>query len=273
MIPDLSVLWVIFFVLLLTVVVDRLLFKPVLASSAARGSDPIGARAGASVGRPRRRPRPRSSSGRPRAARAEIYREMDEMRRAALGRARGDRSRRPARGRSRRSPRPARTSTPRPRRRASGSRPTPSARRRGRRTDPRPQGLLIARSRTEPAHAIDSHVSPCPLDRRVDRWRRAALLARRWLDVPLAAVAAPAHAHARAGTPATHAAPAAQAAATQHEHGRRMARPSMPGLACRRSAKIVELRSSWSACSFYFLRTPLAGYLERAHHARSARTS
>ena len=30
MLPDLSVVWVIFFVLLLTVVLDRLLFKPVL---------------------------------------------------------------------------------------------------------------------------------------------------------------------------------------------------------------------------------------------------
>ena len=40
MLPDLSVLWVIFFVLLLTVILDRLLFKPILRVIAERRPEP-----------------------------------------------------------------------------------------------------------------------------------------------------------------------------------------------------------------------------------------
>ena len=36
MIPDITVFWVIFFVLVLTIVLDRLLFKPILRTIAAR---------------------------------------------------------------------------------------------------------------------------------------------------------------------------------------------------------------------------------------------
>src|ERR1044072_2431908 len=84
MLPNLSVLWVIFFVLVLTVVVDRLLLKPVLgvirrregaiesARASARGAGREARAAAAEFNRP------------PPAARAEMYREMDEMRRAAL---------------------------------------------------------------------------------------------------------------------------------------------------------------------------------------------
>jgi F-type H+-transporting ATPase subunit b len=86
MLPNLSVLWVIFFILVLTFVVDRLLLKPVLgvirrreeaiesARELARRSATEAAAATAEFDR---------KTG---AARSEMYREMDEMRRAALGR-------------------------------------------------------------------------------------------------------------------------------------------------------------------------------------------
>ena len=86
MLPNLSVLWVIFFILVLTFVVDRLLLKPVLgvirrreeaiesARELARRSAAEAQAAGAEFER------------KTAAARAEMYREMDEMRRGALGR-------------------------------------------------------------------------------------------------------------------------------------------------------------------------------------------
>lgn len=85
MLPNLSVLWVIFFVLLLTFVVDRLLLRPVL--------DVIRKREEAieSAGELARRSATEAQAAtaeferKMSAARAEIYREMDEMRRAALG--------------------------------------------------------------------------------------------------------------------------------------------------------------------------------------------
>ena len=85
MLPNLSVLWVIFFILVLTFVVDRLLLRPVLGVIRKREEAIESARELARRSARRRRPPPRSSIGRPTAARAEMYREMDEMRRAAQG--------------------------------------------------------------------------------------------------------------------------------------------------------------------------------------------
>jgi F-type H+-transporting ATPase subunit b len=82
--PNLSVVWVIIFLLVLTVVVNRLLLRPVLevirkreeAVDSGRGLvwySSAGAQAAAD-----------EFDRRTTAARAEIYKEMDEMRRAAL---------------------------------------------------------------------------------------------------------------------------------------------------------------------------------------------
>jgi len=83
--PNLSVLWVIFFVLLLTFVVDRLLLRPVLdvirkREEAIESAGEL-ARRSATEAQAATAEFERKTS----AARAEIYREMDEMRRAALG--------------------------------------------------------------------------------------------------------------------------------------------------------------------------------------------
>jgi F-type H+-transporting ATPase subunit b len=86
MLPNLSVLWVIFFILVLTFIVDRLLLKPVLGVIRRREE------AIASAGELARRSAAEAQAAtaefdrKTGAARAEMYREMDEMRRAALGR-------------------------------------------------------------------------------------------------------------------------------------------------------------------------------------------
>ena len=84
MLPDLSVVWVIFFVLLLTIILDRLLLKPILRvmeqrEHAVRSARELAERAGSEA---------RSASAefdqKVAAARADVYRQMDEVRRAAL---------------------------------------------------------------------------------------------------------------------------------------------------------------------------------------------
>ena len=86
MIPDLSVLWVIGFVLLLVVLLDRLLFTPLqrimrerqgAIDSARRLADDSAARAAQASA---------EIDEKTKAARAEIYRQMDEQRRKALER-------------------------------------------------------------------------------------------------------------------------------------------------------------------------------------------
>ena len=86
MIPDLSVLWVIGFVLLLVVLLDRLLFTPLqrimrerqgAIDSARRLADDSAARAAQASA---------EFDEKTKAARAEIYRQMDEQRRKALER-------------------------------------------------------------------------------------------------------------------------------------------------------------------------------------------
>jgi F0F1-type ATP synthase membrane subunit b/b' len=86
MLPNLSVIWVIFFVLLMTFVLNRFLLIPVLdvirkreeASGSARELAARSAREAAAAST--------EFDRRTTAARGEMYREMDEMRRAATDR-------------------------------------------------------------------------------------------------------------------------------------------------------------------------------------------
>jgi F-type H+-transporting ATPase subunit b len=82
--PDLSVLWVIFFVLLLTVILDRLLFKPILRVIAEREHAIRSARELAERSATEARAATAEFERKTADARGEIYRQMDEMRRAAL---------------------------------------------------------------------------------------------------------------------------------------------------------------------------------------------
>jgi F-type H+-transporting ATPase subunit b len=83
-IPNLSVLWVIFFVLLLTVILDRLLFRPLLRTIAQRETAIRSARELAERSANEARAATAEFEQRTSVARAEIYKQMDEMRRAAL---------------------------------------------------------------------------------------------------------------------------------------------------------------------------------------------
>ena len=84
MLPDLSVVWVIVFVLVLSVVLDRLLLRPVTRIMKAR-EDAIGsARELAETSRARAQAAMDEFDAKTRAARAEVYRQMEENRRAAL---------------------------------------------------------------------------------------------------------------------------------------------------------------------------------------------
>lgn len=84
MLPDLSVFWVIFFVLLLTVLLDRLLFKPVLRVMAQREDAIRSARELAERSASEARAAAAEFEQKTADARGEIYRQMDEMRRSAL---------------------------------------------------------------------------------------------------------------------------------------------------------------------------------------------
>ena len=85
MIPDLSVAWVIFFVLLLTVIVDRLLLRPVLRVIEAREEAVRSARELAERSANQARSAAAEFDRKTTAARSEIYKQMDEMRKSALG--------------------------------------------------------------------------------------------------------------------------------------------------------------------------------------------
>src|SRR5262249_25978318 len=86
MLPNLSVIWVIFFILVLTMVVDRLLLRPVLGVIRKREEaiawGGLLAERSAVEAKAATEEFERKTS----AARAELYREMDDMRRAAMGR-------------------------------------------------------------------------------------------------------------------------------------------------------------------------------------------
>jgi F-type H+-transporting ATPase subunit b len=86
LLPNLSVIWVILFVLVLTVVLDRLLLRPVMGVIRAREEAIASARALAERSKSEAQAATAEFEQRTSAARAEIYREMDEMRRTALGR-------------------------------------------------------------------------------------------------------------------------------------------------------------------------------------------
>jgi F-type H+-transporting ATPase subunit b len=82
--PNLSVLWVIFFVLLLTFVLDRLLLRPVLDVIRRREEAIASARDLANRATSEAQAATAEFEEKTNAARAQMYREMDDMRRAAL---------------------------------------------------------------------------------------------------------------------------------------------------------------------------------------------
>ena len=83
-IPGLSVVWVIIFVLLLAVLLDRWLFKPLLRVMDERASRVKAAIDLAQAAAEKAREAAAEFETRTRAAQAEVYREMDEKRRVAL---------------------------------------------------------------------------------------------------------------------------------------------------------------------------------------------
>ena len=84
MLPDLSVFWVVLFVLLLTLILDRLFFRPLLAIIKQR-EDAVGsAKALADQAAAEARRATEEFDRQTATARAEVYKQMDEMRRAAM---------------------------------------------------------------------------------------------------------------------------------------------------------------------------------------------
>ncbi len=86
MIPDLSVIWVIFLVLLLTVLLDRLLVRPMSQVMQQRDGAIRSARELAEASRARAQAASEELDAQTRAARGDVYRQMDEKRREALER-------------------------------------------------------------------------------------------------------------------------------------------------------------------------------------------
>ena len=86
MIPDLSVVWVIFFVLLLTVLLDRLLLRPMTRVMSERDGAIRSARDLAEASRAKAQSASDELESKTRAARGEVYRQMEEKRREALER-------------------------------------------------------------------------------------------------------------------------------------------------------------------------------------------
>ena len=83
MIPDLSVFWVIFFVLLITTLLNLLLFKPLLAVKSKREGAVKSARALAESAAARAQQAADEFELRTKAARTDVYQQMDATRRAA----------------------------------------------------------------------------------------------------------------------------------------------------------------------------------------------
>jgi F-type H+-transporting ATPase subunit b len=82
--PDLSVVWVIFFLLILTVILDRLLFRPIQRviqqrEAAARSARELAERSAREAAAATAEFEQKTA-----AARADLYRQMDEVRRTAL---------------------------------------------------------------------------------------------------------------------------------------------------------------------------------------------
>jgi F-type H+-transporting ATPase subunit b len=85
LIPDVSVLWVILIVMLLAISLDRFLLKPILKVMAERETAIRSAQDLAERSASEARAAAAEFEQRTAAARAEIYRQMDEMRRQAMG--------------------------------------------------------------------------------------------------------------------------------------------------------------------------------------------
>jgi len=86
LIPDFSVLWVIAFVLLLSVLLDRLLMRPITHVMSAREGAIQSARELAESSRAKAQAAADELEARTRAARSDVYRQMEDKRRAALDR-------------------------------------------------------------------------------------------------------------------------------------------------------------------------------------------
>lgn len=86
MIPDLSVVWVVFLVLVLTGVLNRLLLRPMTRVMADRDGAIRSARELAEASQARAQAATEELDARTRAARGDVYRQMDEKRRDALER-------------------------------------------------------------------------------------------------------------------------------------------------------------------------------------------
>jgi F-type H+-transporting ATPase subunit b len=84
--PDLSVFWVIFLVMVLTILIDRLLLRPIARVTQERARAISSARELADAAARRAEAAGAEFEGRTDAARREVYQQMDEMRRAALER-------------------------------------------------------------------------------------------------------------------------------------------------------------------------------------------
>jgi F-type H+-transporting ATPase subunit b len=84
LLPDLSVFWVVFFVLLLTLILDRLFFRPLLGIIKQRENAVNSAKALADQAAAEARRATEEFDRQTSTARAEVYRQMDEMRRAAM---------------------------------------------------------------------------------------------------------------------------------------------------------------------------------------------
>lgn len=86
MIPDLSVIWVIAFVLLVSVIFDRLLVRPLMHVMQERERVVRSAREVAETAASQTQMAAAEVDGKTRAARAEVYRQMEQTRREALER-------------------------------------------------------------------------------------------------------------------------------------------------------------------------------------------
>jgi F-type H+-transporting ATPase subunit b len=82
--PDLSLVWVIGFVLVLSILLDRLLLRPVTRIMKERASAIGSARELAETSRARAQAATDEFDAKTREARAEVYRQMEENRHAAL---------------------------------------------------------------------------------------------------------------------------------------------------------------------------------------------
>jgi F-type H+-transporting ATPase subunit b len=83
LLPDISVLWVIFFVMLLTVIVDRLLLRPILRVINEREQAIRSAKELAERSANQARAAAAEFDQKTTMARTEIYKQMDDMRRSA----------------------------------------------------------------------------------------------------------------------------------------------------------------------------------------------